>query len=88
MHNIENKTKKEWSKSTPLEIKKYLSNFYQIHDIFKPSEFRTKLEQKSYFISSARLSQILKGLTQSGHLKKEERARYKIMKIFTDEESL
>ena len=80
--------KEKRSKETAIEIQNYLSEFYHIHDIFKPSEFRTRLEQKSYIISSARLSQILKGLTQSGHLKKEERARYKIMKIFTEEESL
>lgn len=88
LQDIENKTKKEWSKNTSLDVHKYLSEFYHIHDVFKPSEFRTRLEQKSYIISSARLSQILKGLTQSGHLKKEERARYKIMKVFTEEESL
>ena len=83
---IENK--KRWSNHTPLEIKNYLSEFYHIHDVFKPSEFRTRLEQKSYFISSARLSQILRGFTQSGYLKKEEKARYKIKKMFTEEEFL
>ena len=84
--NLDDKRKKKRSFDTFLEIQKYMCKFYNLFELFKPSEFRLKLEENSYSISSARLSQILKSLVESGYLKKEEKARYKIIKLPPKEE--
>lgn len=74
-----NNQKKKWSKDTGSEIKEYLFGYYDYYEKFKPAELKEKLELDSYPISSARLSQVLKGLVEQNILKKEEKARYKII---------
>lgn len=74
-----NNQKKKWSKDTSSEIKEYLFSYYDYYEKFKPAELKEKLELDSYPISSARLSQVLKGLVEQDILKKEEKARYKII---------
>ena len=46
---------------------------------FCDAELKEKLGKRSYSISSARLSQVLKDLVEQGILEKEEKARYKII---------
>ena len=75
----DNNQKKKWSKDTGSEIKEYLFGYYDYYEKFKPAELKEKLELDSYPISSARLSQVLKGLVEQNILKKEEKARYKII---------
>ncbi len=74
-----NNHKKKWSKDTDYEIKQYLFGYYDYFEKFKPSELKAKLGFDSYPISSARLSQVLKGFVDQGILRKEDRARYKII---------
>ena len=73
----DNNQKKKWSKDTGSEIKEYLFSYYDYYEKFKPAELKRKLELDSYSISSARLSQVLKGFVEQGILVKEEKARYK-----------
>lgn len=73
------KRKKRKSNNAISQVEIYLSDIYNLHDSFKPAELKEKLIQKSYPISSARLSQVLKEFVNQGILKKEEKARYKII---------
>lgn len=75
----DNTQKKKRSRNTDSEIKKYLFEYYAEFEKFKPVDFRKRLELESYSISSARLSQVLKSLVDQDILKKEEKARYKII---------
>ena len=75
----DNSQKKKWSKDTGSEIKEYLFGYYDYYEKFKPAELKAKLKFDSYSISSARLSQVLKSLVDQDILKKEEKARYKII---------
>ena len=75
----DNNQKKKWSKNTDSEIKEYLFGYYGQYEKFKPAELKERLELDSYSISSARLSQVLKGFVDQGILRKEEKARYKII---------
>ena len=70
---------KKWSRNTDSEIKEYLFGYYSQYEKFKPAELKAKLNRDSYPISSARLSQVLRGFVDQGILKKEEKARYKIV---------
>ena len=73
------KRKKRKSNNAISQVEIYLLDIYNLHDSFKPAELKEKLIQKSYPISSARLSQVLKEFVNQGILKKEEKARYKII---------
>ena len=73
------KKKRRWSRNTDSEIKEYLFGYYTQYEEFKPAELKAKLNHDSYSISSARLSQVLRGFVDQGILKKEEKARYKII---------
>ena len=75
----DNAQEKKWSRNTDSEIKKYLFEYYAEFEKFKPADFRKRLELGSYSISSARLSQVLKNFVDQDILKKEEKARYKII---------
>ena len=70
---------KKWSRNTNSEIKEYLFGYYSQYEKFKPAELKTKLKFDSYPISRARLSHVLKEIDNQGILKKEEKARYKII---------
>ena len=71
--------KKKWSKDTDSKIKQHIFTHYGYFEKFKPAELKAKLNHDSYSISSARLSQVLRGFVDQGILKKEEKARYKII---------
>ena len=71
--------KKRKSNNAVSKVESYLSDIYNLNDSFKPAELKEKLRLKSYRISSARLSQVLKEFVNQGVLKKEERARYKVI---------
>ena len=76
------KRRKRKSNNAVSQVESYLSYIYSINDVFKPAELKEKLERKSYLISSARLSQVLKNLvTEKDILRKEENARYRIIKM-------
>lgn len=76
------KKRKRKSANAISQVESYLSYIYSLNDVFKPAELKEKLERKSYSISSARLSQVLKNLvTQKDILRKEENARYRIIKM-------
>ena len=75
----DNYQKKKWSKDTGSEIKEYLFSYYDYYEKFKPAELKAKLNRDSYPISSARLSQVLRGFVDQGILRKEEKARYKVV---------
>ena len=75
----DNNQKKKWSRNTDSKIKEYLFSYYGQYEKFKPAELKAKLNSDSYPISSARLSQVLRGFVDQGILRKEEKARYKIV---------
>ena len=76
------KRRKRKSTNAISQVEGHLSQIYNLYDSFKPAELKEKLERKSYSISSARLSQVLKNLvTEKDILRKEENARYRIIKM-------
>lgn len=79
IYDLEGHQVKRWSRNTDFEIKEYLFSYYGLYEKFKPAELKAKLNLDSYPISSARLSQVLRGFVDQGILKKEEKARYKII---------
>ena len=73
------KKRKRKSANAISQVEGHLSHIYNLYDSFKPAELKEKLGKRSYSISSARLSQVLKDLVEQDILEKEEKARYKII---------